>query len=86
MGDVISLQGPVEKVDGKLILLLPLETGGNDLIKCCRSISEVQGEHLKIFTPDWLADMLRIEVGDLVSVDNAGGKFNFRRINPRPTQ
>jgi len=30
--------------------------------------------------------MLRIEAGDLVSVNNSGGKFNITPVNPRPVQ
>lgn len=86
MNELVSLQGPVEKVNGKLTLLIPLKAGGNELINCCRSISEVQGEHLKIFIPDRLAGMLRIEDGDLVSVNNANGKFNIHPVNPHPIQ
>ena len=29
---------------------------------------------------------LRIEAGGLVSVNNAGGKFNITPVNPRPVQ
>ncbi len=86
MDDVTSLQGPVEKIEGKLILRIPLEAGGDQLIDCSRGVSEVEGEYLKIVIPEWLAGMLRIEEGDLVSVDNADGKFNIRPVNPRPIQ
>jgi antitoxin component of MazEF toxin-antitoxin module len=50
----------------------------------CRSISEVQGNDIKIAIPEWLSGMLRIEEGDLVSIDNANGKFNIRSVNARP--
>ena len=86
MKDVISVQGPVEKIDGKLTLLIHLEAGADQLIECSRGISEVQGQYLRIVIPDWLAGMLRIEEGDLVSVDNAEGKFNIHPVSPRPVQ
>jgi hypothetical protein len=86
MDDVTSLQGPVQKLDGKLTLLIPLEAGGDQLIECSRGISEVQGEFLKIVISEWLAGLLRIEEGDLVHVDNANGKFNIHPVNPRPVQ
>jgi hypothetical protein len=35
--------------------------------------SEVQGNSLKIEIPEWLSGMLRIEEGDVVSIDNANG-------------
>ncbi|HEY1802577.1 MAG TPA: hypothetical protein VGG46_16745 [Terriglobales bacterium] len=86
MCGITSLHGPVEKIDGKLTLLIPLEAGGRELIECSRGISEVEGEYLKIVIPEWLAGMLRIEDGSLVSVDNENGKFNIHPINPAPLQ
>jgi hypothetical protein len=35
---------------------------------------------------EWLAGMLRIEEGELVSVNNADGKFNITPVDPRPVQ
>jgi hypothetical protein len=64
MADVISLQGPVEKVDGRLVLL-PLSGGGNQFLDCTKGISELEGEYLKITIPDWLTGMLRIEEGSM---------------------
>jgi len=84
--DVSSLQGPVEKSDGKLVLRIPLEAGGSQFIECSRGISEIEEGYLKIVIPEWLAGMLRIEEGTLVSVDNANGKFNIHPVNPKPFQ
>ena len=81
--DVMSLEGPVEKIDGQLVLLIPIAAGGDQLLRCSRGISEVQGENLKIVIQEWLAGMLRIEEGDLVTIDNANEKFNIRAVNPR---
>ena len=84
--DVRSLQGPVEKIDGKLVLRIPLEAGGSEFIDCSRGISEVEGNNLKIVIPEWLAGMLRIDEGSVVSVDNANGKFNIHPLDPKPIQ
>jgi hypothetical protein len=84
--DIISLQGPVEKIEGKLVLRIPLEAGGRDLIECSRGISEVEKDYLKIAIPEWLAGMLRIDEGSLVSVDNRNGKCNIHPIDPAPLQ
>ena len=81
---VLMLQGPVETVDGVLALLIPLNEGGDKFVECCRGISVVEGDVLKIRIQEWLAGTLRIEEGDLVSVDNANGKFNIRAVNARP--
>jgi len=79
----MSLEGSVLKVKGELMLLIPLADGGSELMDCSRGISEVQGEFLKIVIPEWLAGMLRIEEGDLVRVDNTGGKFHINTTSPR---
>ena len=84
MEDVMSLEGPVLKVNGELVLIIPRSAGGDELMKCSRGISEVQGEFLKIVIPEWLAGMLRVEEGDLVCVHNADGKFHISPSNPRP--
>jgi len=83
MEEVMSLEGPVLKVNGELLVLIPLEEGGSELIDCSRGISEVSGEFLKIVIPEWLAGMLRIEEGDLICVSNTDGKFHIVASNPR---
>jgi len=84
MEDVMSLEGPVLKINGELVLMIPLSAGGDELVDCSRGISELQGEYLKIVIPEWLAGMLRIEEGDSVYVNNADGKFHIMSSNPRP--
>lgn len=86
MDGIASLQGPVEKIDGKLVLRIPLEAGGDEFVGCSRGISEVKDGFLVVEIKKWLAGMLRIEEGDLVHVDNRDGKFNITPVNPRPVQ
>lgn len=86
MAEVTSLQGPVEKINGQLVLRIPLEAGGDQFIECARSISQIDGEYLTVRIPEWLAGMLRIEKGSLVSVDNGNGKFNIHPVEPLPLQ
>lgn len=83
MEDVLSLEGPVLKINGELVLMIPLSAGGDELVDCSRGISELEGEFLKIVIPEWLAGMLRIEEGDLVCVSNTDGKFHILASNPR---
>lgn len=80
----VALEGEVLKVAGQLMVLIPLEYGGAQLVECARGISEVQGEFLKIAIPEWLAGMLRIEEGDVVCVHNSDGKFHIQASNPKP--
>jgi len=70
--NLIALQGPVLKVNGELLLFVPLTNGGGNLAERPRGISEVSGEFLKIVIPDWLAGILEIEEGDLVRVESDG--------------
>ena len=83
-GNPVSIKGPVLRVGGKFTLLIPLEAGGNDLIKCSRGIAEIEGEDLKVTIEDWLADKMGLEEGSLVHVDNEDGKFNITAIEAKP--
>jgi hypothetical protein len=83
MEEVMSLEGPVLKVNGELVLFIPLSAGGDELIELSRGISEVEGEFLRINIPAWLAAVLRIEEGDLVCVHKAGGMFRIGLSEPR---
>jgi hypothetical protein len=42
MNEVISLEGPVLKINGELALMIPLEAGGSELVDCSRGISTVE--------------------------------------------
>ena len=84
MEDVTSLEGPVLKKDGVLMLLIPLLEGGLELVECSRGIAEIEGDCLKIEIPEWLAGVLRVEEGDLVNVNNLNGKFNISPVSARP--
>jgi hypothetical protein len=64
MSGIISLEGPVELADGKLTLRIPLAAGGDKLAPLARGIEEVVGEHLVVVIQPWLADKLRIGLGD----------------------
>jgi hypothetical protein len=79
---VTSLGGPVELVEGELVLLIPLAAGGHELVPFTRGIGRIEGEVLRIVIPHWLAEKLDISEGCRVIVDNAGGKFNIRRATP----
>jgi hypothetical protein len=83
MEEVMLLEGAVMKVSGELVLFVPLNGGGDELVECSRGISEVQGEFLKIVIPTWLARLLRIEEGDLICVHNSDGRLHIGPTNPR---
>ena len=82
--EIVCLEGPLERVNGELALMIPLEEGGDKLREVAQKISEiVEGNILKIVIKPWLAGVLRIEEGDLVQVDNQNGKFNLRAVKAR---
>src|SRR5690349_24441501 len=74
---VVSLEGPVEDIDGNLTLRIPLDAGGKALIECSRGIARVENDYLHVTIPKWLADKLLIAAGSKVIVDNRNGKFNI---------
>jgi hypothetical protein len=84
MDGELSLEGPVLRINGEWMLLIPLEAGGAELVECSRGVSEVQGEFLKIVIPEWLAGVLRIEEGDLVRVQESNGTLNIQPREARP--
>ena len=81
MDDIVSLQGPVELLDGKFTLRIPLDAGGATLRAAARGISSIDGEFLSVIIPDWLAEKLGITDGSLVAVDNRHGKFNITLVS-----
>jgi hypothetical protein len=75
----VSLEGPVELIDGELAILIPLDVGGAALAPFAKGIGEIEGPFLKVVIQPWLAEKLRIGVGSLVIVDNLNGKFTITR-------
>ena len=84
--EVTSLSGPVEEIDGQLVLFIPLEAGDDQFIESSRGTGKVEYGYLKIIIPEWLSGLLRIRKGSTVSVDNQDGKFNIHPIDPLPLQ
>ena len=79
MPEPISIEGPVELLDGKLTIRIPLEAGGDQLAPFARGMGVVDGEFLNVVIQPWLAEKLRIEAGSLVFVDNKNGNFTITR-------
>ena len=77
MDSITSLEGPIENVDGKLVLRIPLAAGGQELIACSHGIGVIDGDYLTIIIQPWLADKLKVSTGSMISVDNRNGKFNI---------
>jgi len=80
MEELVTMKGPVVKVDGELMLVIPLAKGGSELMECARGISEVDGEFLKIAIPESIAEVLKVGEGDQVCVHNSGGRFHIQAV------
>jgi|GEM_PF-1481359 len=76
--EMMSLKGPVLKVDGQLMLLIPLDSGQAGVAERSLGISEAAGNFLKIVIPEWLAGLLRIEEGDLICVSNGDDELHIQ--------
>ena len=79
MSNWISIEGPVELIDGRLMLRIPLGEGGEDLEPFARGIGYIVGDCLQVVIQPWLAEKLRIDAGSVVVVDNKNGKFTITR-------
>ena len=77
MDDYISIEGPVELVNGELMIRIPLSDGGDELAPLARGIGQIEGDCLCVVIKPWLAEKLRIVEGSLVVVDNKNGKFTI---------
>jgi hypothetical protein len=75
----VSLEGPVERLGDDLVILIPLDAGGDALAPLAKGIGIVEGDCLKVTIQPWLAEKLRIRIGSLVVVDNLDGKFRITR-------
>ena len=79
MENIVSIEGPVEMIDGNLMLRIPLSAGGDELAPLARGIGQIEGDCLCVVIKPWLAEKLRIGAGSLVVVDNKNGKFTITR-------
>ena len=79
MDDFISIEGPVELINGNLTLRIPLSAGGNQLAPFAHGIGQIEDDFLCVIIKPWLAEKLRIGEGSLVVVDNNNGKFTITR-------
>lgn len=79
--EYLSLEGPVERREGQLVLRVPLDAGGRKLQSVARTISFVEGDKLVVLIPEWLAEKMKLDEGTEVHLDDRWGKLNIARIN-----
>lgn len=79
MNDVVSIEGPLEREDGRLTLQIPLGVGGDKLAHLAKGIGQIEDTDLVVVVQPWLAERLNIGADSLVVLDNAEGKFRITR-------
>ena len=78
--DYLSLEGPVERFEGRLVLRIPLEAGGQQLRQTVCTACPVEGKDLIVAVPDWLASRFRLAEGSAVHLDDRWGRLNITRV------
>ncbi len=84
--EAVSIEGPVELVNGDLMLRIPLTMGGDRLAPFAEGIGTVEGDYLCVIIRPWLAEKLRVGSGSLVVVHNENGRFTIRRSEKNDMQ
>jgi len=56
MASRITLRARVKKLNGHLVVYIPLNAGGRQLAEVTRGLSDIEGKRLKIVIPGWLAE------------------------------
>ena len=81
MSDYVSIDGPIEMIDGRMLVRIPLEPYGKSLVDCTQSLSFIADDHLCIEIHEWMLEKLEMNAADLLHIDNANGEFNMRRAD-----
>lgn len=78
--DYLSLEGPVERFNGRLVLRIPLEAGGQRLRQTVCAECPVEGKDLIVAVPDWIASQFHLAEGHAVHLDDRWGRLNITRV------
>lgn len=81
MSREVFIKGPIEMVEGRLILQIPLAVGGDELKECTKGIGHVEGQFLIIEILPWMAEKLGVSEGTIMAVDNSTGEFRMQRAD-----
>ncbi len=77
----ISLQGPVERRENRLVLRIPMDAGGDRLQLVAKATSFVENDALVVLLPEWLAQRMHLGEGSEVNIDDRWGKLNIARLH-----
>ena len=75
--EMVAIRGPLEIIDGKFVLQIPLAEGGDVLAKLAGTMGRIDGDVLRIELPKKLVGELEWKAGDIVSIDNHEGLLNI---------
>lgn len=78
--DAFPLQARVQTLNGHLVVYVPLDRGGRELVSVTRGLSDIEGADLKIVIPEWLAREIDVRDGIDVAIDCRNGQFSLTRI------
>ena len=77
----VSLQGPVERRENRLVLRIPMDAGGDKLQLVAKATSFVEDGKLVVLLPEWLAQRMHLGEGSEVNIDDRWGKLNIARLH-----
>ena len=83
MDDYVSIDGPIEVIDDRMFVRIPLEPYGKSLVSCTKSISFIADDHLCIEIHEWMLEKLEMSATDLLHINNDNGEFNMRKADER---
>ena len=79
--DYLSIQGPVERRDNRLVLRVPVDAGGHRLWSIANRLCVIENSDVIVLLPDWLTEQMHLEEGSEVHVDDRWGRLNIARLN-----
>ena len=79
----IYLSGPIERIDGKLSMCIPLEEGGEVLAEYTKGISRIQDGQLIISPPENMLAGMGIFEGTEIEITIKDGRFTFYGPPPK---
>ena len=72
---------PLEVINGKLVLRIPLSDGGSEFVEATRGFATVDAEALTVEIPEDLAAQLGLQEGTVVLVENRDGEFSLGPVD-----
>jgi hypothetical protein len=73
----IRFEDQIEHIEDRLLLRIPLASGGQELALFARGTSEIKGDVLEIRLPENLVRNLSLKEGQHLWTHNQRGRFSF---------